>query len=125
MFFVALNFLHCCLVTQKEKYMVLYRESLRLLLLFSFLLQVNIEGKLLPFLYSFSNTLSIVGAISNYTWCEQNRLLCILSAICFSITICATLDIPHKNIVLRKKVVQYSSFLGNSFLLSTRYLKNI
>ena len=101
MFFVALNFLHCCLVTQKEKYMVLYRESLRLLLLVSFLLQVNIEGKLLPFLYLFSNTLSIVGAISNYTWCEQNRLLCILSAICFSISIWATLDIPHKNIFFK------------------------
>jgi len=28
MILVALNFLHCCLVTQREKYMVLYRESL-------------------------------------------------------------------------------------------------
>jgi len=118
MILVALNFLHCCLVTQREKYMVLYRESLRLLLLLSCLSRLNIESKLLPFIYFLSNNLSIAGAISNYTWCEENRLLCILSAMCFSISICATLDLPKKRPLVR--VAQYSSFLGHSFLLATR-----
>jgi hypothetical protein len=118
MILVALNFLHCCLVTQREKYMVLYRESLRLLLLLSFLSRVNIESRLLSLAYFLSNTLSIAGAISNYTWCEENRLLCILSAMCFSISICATFDIPKKTPLVR--IAQYSSFMGHSFLLATR-----